>query len=76
LTNTGKSARPPFGGFVKLYDLLALNTMSFLANTHCPHDTQALPLVEISGIFLLFSGHGTPDLPIISFSSALPIANV
>jgi hypothetical protein len=45
-------------------------------NTHCPQVTHALPVLEIKGIFLAFSGQGMPDLPIKSFNSVLPIAKL
>jgi len=41
--------------------------MSALLNTQSPHDTQAEPLVLISGIRLAFSGHFAPTLPVNSF---------
>ena len=50
--------------------------MSLLEYTHKLQETQAEPLVEISGICLLFSGHLALGLPIISFMSACPTANV
>jgi hypothetical protein len=53
-----------------IYFLLAENTISLLEYTQSEQETQALPLVEISGICLLFSGHLAPGLPIISFISA------
>jgi hypothetical protein len=49
------------------YFLLAENLTSAFPNTHKPHDTQAEPLAEISGMLLLFSGHLAPGLPINSF---------
>ena len=50
--------------------------MSALLNTHNPHDTQAEPLVEIKGIFLAFSGHLAPGLPVNSFIVFSVSANV
>ena len=48
--------------------------MSLFEYTHNEQETQAEPLVEISGIAFLFSGHFAPTFPIISFMSACPIA--
>jgi hypothetical protein len=45
------------------------NTILDLLSTHKPHDTQALPFSDISGICLVFSGHLAPTLPIIAFRS-------
>jgi hypothetical protein len=49
---------------------VAENTMSLFEYTQSEQETQAEPLVLISGICLLFSGHLAPTLPIISFMSA------
>jgi hypothetical protein len=50
--------------------LVAEKIMSLLEYTQSEQETQAEPLVEISGICLLFSGHLAAGLPIISFTSA------
>jgi hypothetical protein len=47
--------------------------MSLFEYTHNEQETQAEPLVEISGICLLFSGHFAAGLPISAFMSACPI---
>ena len=50
--------------------LLDENTMSLFEYTHNPQETQALPLVEISGIAFRFSGHLAPGLLVRAFISA------
>ena len=43
--------------FILTHFLVAEKTISALEYTHNPQETQALPLVEISGIDFRFSGH-------------------
>jgi hypothetical protein len=59
-----------------IYFLLAENLISALPNTQRLHETHAEPLLEISGIDLLFSGHLAPTLPVKSFMTVSVTANV
>jgi hypothetical protein len=52
---------------------VAENTMSLFEYTQSEQETQAEPLVLISGICLLFSGHLAPGLFVSAFMSACPI---
>jgi hypothetical protein len=46
------------------------NTISLLEYTHKPHETQAEPLADISGMAFRFSGHFAAGLLNNSFISA------